>query len=189
MRLNWSVRFFCLIGVVALSACGQDSKRVSDEPLQVVSNFDLDSYLGRWYEIARFPFAIQETCHNTTATYASLSNGKIQVINECRKGGFEGELSRAEAKAWIEDPQEPAKLKVSFNFFMSLFGGADYWVIQLDEDNYEWAVVSEPEGRYLWILSRKAEMPTEQYEGIVESLKEDGFLVEYLQKTPQSWDE
>lgn len=173
-----------LLILVVLSGCSESSKRVSDKPLQAVSKVDLDRYLGKWYEIARFPFSIQEGCHATTATYSMRSDQKIDVLNECRMGAFDGGLSTANGKAWVVDRETGAKLKVSFNFFMGLFGGGDYWVIRLADD-YSYSVVSEPKGRYLWILSRTPEMSQAVYDSIVESLKADGFLVEYLQKTPQ----
>ncbi len=169
---------------VWISGCGESSKRKSDQPLQTVASVDLQKYLGTWYEIARFPFSIQEGCHATTATYSLRTDGKIDVFNSCRMGAMDGEASEAHGKAWIVDTASNAKLKVSFNFFMGLFGGGDYWIIRLAPD-YSYSVVSEPKGRYLWILSRNPQMSDALYQEILASLKGDGFLVEYLQKTPQ----
>ncbi len=173
-----------VIAGIGLSGCGESSKRVSNTPLQTVSNVDLDRYLGKWYEIARFPFSIQEGCVAITATYALRDDGKIDVLNECRMDSFDGEENIAQGKAWIVDRSTNAKLKVSFNFFMGLFGGGDYWIIRLADD-YSYSVVSEPKGRYLWILSRTPQLDSNIYETIIQSLKSDGFLVEYLKRTPQ----
>jgi apolipoprotein D and lipocalin family protein len=100
-------------------------------------------------------------------------------------GSFDGKINSAHGKAWIVDANTQAKLKVSFNFFMGLFGGGDYWIIRLADD-YSYSVVSEPKGRFLWILSRSPQMDANLYLSLVEDLKDEGFLVEYLQKTPQA---
>ena len=38
-------------------------------------------------------------------------------------------------------------------FFWPFSG--DYWVLDRGDD-YQWAIVGEPSGQYLWVLSRKA---------------------------------
>lgn len=167
-----------------LGGCAEDSKRISDHPLQSVSHVDLAQYVGIWYEIARFPFSIQDGCTATTATYSKREDGKIDVLNRCRMGTPDGEESIAKGTARVVDSVTNAKLKVSFNFFMGLFGGGDYWVIDLAPD-YSYAVVSEPKGRYLWILSRTPQMDEMIYAAIVARLKTDGFQTEYLLKTRQ----
>lgn len=182
---NWKTLICLAMTFGSLLGCGEKSKRKSSEPLESVSYVDLDRYLGLWYEIARFPFSIQEGCFDTTAEYSLLKEGEIKVVNTCLKGSFTGKPDVAKGSAKVIDKETNAKLKVSFNFFMGLFGGANYWIIDLDDD-YQYAVVSEPEGRYLWILSRTPKMEEKTYEEILDRLKEDGFQIEYLQKTPQS---
>lgn len=151
--------------------------------LDTVDYVDLSRYTGTWYEIARFPFGQQEGCYNTTANYQRNQDGTIKVTNRCRKGGFSGPESVAVAKAKVVDKTTNAKLKVKF-FILAPW--ADYWIIRLGE-NYEYAVVSQPNRKFLWILSRTPQMDPAQYEDIVESLKADQFPVERLQKTPQQW--
>jgi lipocalin len=54
--------------------------------LTAVPYVDLNRYTGRWYEIARYSNRFQRQCvGNVTATYSMLPNGKIEVVNECRK--------------------------------------------------------------------------------------------------------
>jgi apolipoprotein D and lipocalin family protein len=178
--MKWFSFLFCC----ALLGCGESSKRQSDQPLQAVSELDINRYQGKWYEIARFPFSIQEGCVATTATYTLREDGKLDVLNECRVGSVDGKLKQAQGVAELSDDPSNAKLKVSFNFFMGLFGGANYWVIDLAED-YSYAVVSEPKGRYLWILSRTPQLEQKIYDQIVDRLRANGFMVEYLQFTDQ----
>lgn len=175
-----------LISFIAVSSqgCGETSKRNSGTPLQAVEFVDLDKYLGDWYEIARFPFSIQDGCFGSQANYSKKNDGNISIINKCNMGAFDGQENVAEGKAWVVDKKYQAKLKISFNFFMGLFGGGDYWITHLAPD-YSYSVVSEPQGRYLWILSRTKKMDEDLYSEIVQKLKNDGYQVEYLQKTPQ----
>lgn len=155
-----------------------------DKPVEAVKYVDLQRYAGTWYEIARFPFTQQNGCHNTTATYTLNDDGTVKVTNRCRKGGFDGPESVAVAKAKVADPVSQAKLKVKF-FFLAPW--ADYWVIRLGDD-YEYAVVSQPSRKYLWILSRTPQMEATRYDEIVKGLQEDGFNMTRLEKTPQKWE-
>jgi apolipoprotein D and lipocalin family protein len=149
-------------------------------PLEVVPQVDLNRYMGVWYEIARFPFLAQEGCFATTATYALRPDGTVSVLNQCRKGSFDGQLSTAEGTARVVDARTNAKLTVTFFRIIS----GDYWVIDLGRD-YEYAVISVPDRKYLWILSRTPVLPDGVYRDILERLSAQGFDVQRLAKTPQ----
>jgi lipocalin len=115
----------------------------------VVKELDIERYLGKWYEIARFDHRFERGLVGVTAEYAFRKDGKIKVVNSGFKHTLDGKRSEAIGKAKIPDKREPAKLKVSFFWF---FYG-DYWVLELDND-YQWAVVGSSSDNYLWILSR-----------------------------------
>ncbi len=148
-----------------------------------VGHVDLEKYLGRWYEIARFPFKQQEGCHNTVAEYSKNEDGTIQVKNHCQKGSFKAPESIAIGTAHVVDAASNAKLKVRF-FELGPWG--DYWVIRLGE-HYEYAVVSQPSQKFLWILSRTPSMNRALYNDIVGDLNANGFDTSLLEKTPQDW--
>ena len=93
--------------------------------------------------------------------------------------GSEGELNEAIGKASIVDKRTNAKLKVQF--FWPFKG--DYWIIGLDED-YQYAIVSEPDRQYLWILSRSPSMDTQTLESLKAKIREKGFDLNYLINTP-----
>jgi apolipoprotein D and lipocalin family protein len=150
-------------------------------PLRTVSFVDLQRYMGTWYEIARYPHRFQEGCVGSTATYTLRDDGKVDVLNQCFKGGHEGKLAEARGKAWVVDSATNAKLKVSFFWPFS----GHYWIIDLDEQ-YTYAVVGHPDRTYLWILSRSPEMDTQVYNHIIEKLKgqsyDTGKLIRTLQE-------
>ena len=96
--------------------------------LEVVDSVDLSRYVGRWYEIARLPNRFEKKCADSvTADYALRPDGKIEVVNRCRKTN--GEYTTAKGKAKIVDKKTNAKLKVTF--FWPFYG--DYWIWTLTQ--------------------------------------------------------
>ena len=149
-------------------------------PLTVVDSVDLERYLGKWYEIASYPAWFQKGCSGSTAEYSLLPDGKIQVVNRCRKDSLDGPLKESKGKAEVAETATNAKLKV---WFFWPFKG-NYWIIDLDPD-YRWAVVGEPSRKYLWILSRTPTLAEAVYQGILERLKDKGYDPARLRKTAQ----
>ena len=90
-----------------------------------------------------------------------------------------GELNEAIGEAKVIDTSSNAKLEVQF--FWPFTG--DYWIIDLDE-NYEYAVISEPNRQYLWVLSRTPKMDEKIFLQVKQKIKEMGFDLSYLEKTP-----
>lgn len=116
-----------------------------------VGKFDLMSYLGKWYEIARFDHSFERDMQNVVAEYSLRDDGKVQVINS---GWKNGKFKYAEGKAIQPDEaSDPAHLRVSF----FLFFYSDYNVLMIDDD-YQVALVGSKSPDYLWILSRTPEL-------------------------------
>lgn len=160
------------------------------DDVRAVPDLDLDRYAGRWYEIARLPNRFQRDCAgDVTATYELREDGRIDVINRCRKEN--GETMMATGIARLASDEGPAsKLKVRFApAFLGFlpFVWADYWVIDLAPD-YSYAVVGHPNRDYLWILSRTHEIDDRLYEEIVARVAKQEFEVERLLRTAQSGD-
>lgn len=126
--------------------------RASAPPLASVERVDLALYAGLWHEAARLPNQFERNCVAATATYTPRDDGLVGVRNVCTKA--DGSTSDVDGRAKIVDAATNAKLKVSF--FGPFFFG-DYWVIDLAPD-YSWAIVGEPRGRYLWVLTRAAKV-------------------------------
>ena len=150
------------------------------QPLQTVPNVDLKRYLGKWYEIASYPQYFQKGCHCTTAEYTLSEKGYVIVENRCNKDSVNGKPSYIKGKAFVEEGSGSAKLKVQFFWPFK----AKYWIIDLADD-YSYAVVSHPNRKYLWILSRTPKMSDTVYQKIISRLKEKGFDLTKLQITQQ----
>lgn len=160
--------------------CLVDCRRAGEEkmPLQTVPHVDVHRYMGIWYEIAKYPNRFQKNCYAATATYSLRPDGGITVENRCRRGSPTGPEKSIRGRAWVTDSASNAKLKV--RFFWPFSG--KYWIIQLDEE-YRYAVVSEPKRRFLWILARRPILEEEVYQGILRLLEEQGFSVKRLERT------
>ncbi len=149
----------------------------------VVKELDIERYLGTWYEIARYDHKFERGLVGVTANYSFRDDGKIKVLNSGYKKTLNGKRSEAVGKARIPNPEEPAKLKVSF----FLFFYADYFVLELD-DNYKWAAIGSSSDNYLWILSRTPQMDESQYNELLNKLANRGYDVSKLIKIEQKPD-
>lgn len=132
---------------------------------------ELDRYMGKWYEIARYENRFEKGCEAVTAEYAKRDDGLIRVLNTCHKGAISGAQDSAEGKARIVEGSNGAKLEVSF--FGPFYLG-DYWVLDRADD-YSWSIVGEPSGKYLWLLARKPVLAEAEREKLVTRIKGLGY--------------
>lgn len=169
-----------LVGIAAYSAVP------AAEQLRTVPRVDLDRYVGRWYEVAKYPNRFQTQCAaNATATYRRRDDGAIQVRNRCLRA--DGTEEAVDGIARIVDAQSNAKLEVTFLprwlRWVPAFWG-DYWVIDLAPD-YSFAVVGEPKREYLWVLARTPTLDDDVLEGIRQRLRQQGYDPSRLERSPQ----
>jgi len=164
---------------MALGGCVFSRHAVGNTAVpQPAKSVELSSYLGRWFELARYEQRFQKNCEGVTADYAQRADGKISVLNRCRKR--DGTIKEANGKAKVVDAATGAKLKVSF--FGPFFG--DYWVLDHAED-YSWSIVGEPSGRYLWLLAREASPGTVRLDALIARAKALGYDTSMLRITSQ----
>ncbi|MEM9256345.1 MAG: lipocalin family protein [Pseudomonadota bacterium] len=117
--------------------------------VQPVSHFDLDQYLGEWYEIARLDHSFERGLTEVTARYSLRDDGGVKVVNR----GFDAsneQWREAEGRAYFVNSSTEGYLKVSF--FGPFYGS--YIVFELDPD-YRYAFVSGANTDYLWLLARE----------------------------------
>jgi len=148
-------------------------------PVVSVPSVNLARYSGKWFEIASFPMFFQRNCvGDTTAEYAPAKNDAIGVLNRCRT---ESGYDEAIGTATVVDGFGNSRLKVSFFWPFK----ADYWVIGLDPD-YRWAVVGNPDRKYLWILSRTPQLAATETAAALESARGQGYDLTQLRFTLQA---
>jgi apolipoprotein D and lipocalin family protein len=140
------------------------------ENITPVEGFELNRYLGKWYEIARLDHRFERGLSNVTAEYSLLENGDVKVLNS-GLASDDNTRKQAEGKARFVGDESTAHLKVSF------FGPfySSYVVFELDQDNYQYAFIAGYNKSYLWLLSRTPEVSDELVDRFVKRAGELGF--------------
>lgn len=123
------------------------------ENVKPVDNFNLEKYMGKWYEIARLDHSFERGLTQVTANYTLQDDGGIRVLN---RGYSEKEKAWKEAvgRAYFAGRPDQGYLKVSF--FGPFYGS--YVVFELDHENYQYSLVCGPDKSYLWLLARSSKI-------------------------------
>lgn len=141
--------------------------------VKVVDDFELEQYLGTWYEVARLDHRFERGLSNVTANYSLRDDGGVAVVNR----GFRsdtGEWDEANGKAYFVDAPNVGRLKVSF--FGPFYGG--YNVVAVDPARY--SLVVGPDRSYLWILSRTPSLEDIVLTELVAKAEKLGFATDEL---------
>jgi apolipoprotein D and lipocalin family protein len=168
MKNSWSIAkaatLLLLVGCTGIA-----------EGLQPVTDFELERYLGKWYEIARLDHSFERNLSQVTADYSLRQAGGVEVVNQ----GFNkksGKWEMITGKAFFMEKENVGSLKVSF--FGPFYGG--YHIIALDQQDYSYAMVTGPSRLFLWILSRNKTLDSSILEELVGKAKQWGFETDKL---------
>lgn len=137
--------------------------------IEPVQNFQLDRYLGKWYEVARLDHRFEEGLTNVTAEYIKRSDGGLRVVNR----GYavnESTWQEAEGKAYFAREHDEGFFKVSF--FGPFYGA--YVIFELDE-KYSHAFIAGNNRGYLWLLSRTPTVSEDVKSRFLEQATSKGF--------------
>jgi apolipoprotein D and lipocalin family protein len=140
-----------------------------------VTGFDVQRYLGLWYEIARLDHSFERGLERVQAHYSLAADGSIRVVNR----GFNplsNQWKEAVGKASFVADTSTGRLKVSF--FGPFYGA--YNIIALDQQHYSYALVCGPSRSYLWILAREPRLDAATKSSLVSKAKALGFETDNL---------
>ena len=140
-----------------------------------VDGFELNRYLGKWYEIARLDHSFERGLANITAEYSLREDGGVKVVNR----GFsavDNKWKEAEGKAYFVGSPQEGYLKVSF--FGPFYGA--YIVFELDKEDYQYAFITSYDKSYLWLLARTPTVSDEVLSRFVQKSGELGFATDKL---------
>ncbi|MBS0352770.1 MAG: lipocalin family protein [Proteobacteria bacterium] len=160
-----------LLITLSLAACST----MPPEGVHPVTSFDIDRYLGQWYEIARLDHSFERGLSDVNATYALQDDGSVKVINrgyDTRRQAWKEAIGRA----LFTGDKNTGSLKVSF--FGPFYGG--YHVVALDQQHYRWSLVAGPDRDYLWILARDTTLPADVRQQLLTQAQALGFATDKL---------
>jgi len=143
--------------------------------LRAVEGFEINRYLGTWYEVARLDHRFERGLESVSATYTLRDDGGVDVLNK----GWDakaGEWNLAQGKAYFVGQTDKGSLKVSF--FGPFYGG--YNIIELDKKDYAYSMITGPDRSYFWILSRTKKLPEATLQALIDQAKALGFATDQL---------
>ena len=164
-----------LVAVTLLTTVFQSGCTGIPDGTQAVTGFELDRYLGTWYEVARLDHSFERGMSNITANYSMRDDGGVSVVNRGYKVE-EGKWDEAKGKAYFIGDTDVGQLKVSF--FGPFYGA--YNILELDKDDYQYALISGPNRDYLWILARSPTLDQHIMSALVDKAKSLNFPTDEL---------
>lgn len=162
---------YCLLLLFSLiTACSQ-----IPAGLTVVDNFELNRYLGTWYEIARLDHRFERGLIDIHADYSLNNDGSVKIVNS----GFateQGQRQTAIGKAQFVDRPTLGSLEVSF--FGPFYSA--YNIIALDQIHYDYVMIAGADRDYLWILSRTPKLEQTILDQLINQANSLGFATDKL---------
>lgn len=165
-----------VLSTLLLSACTGMPAGVTP-----VKDFELNRYLGKWYEIARLDHSFERGLEQVSAEYSLRKNGSVKVVN---RGYSHTKKTWNESIGKAKFVQDVATGYLKVSFFGPFYGS--YVVFELDKQGYEYAFVSGPDLSYLWLLSRTKTIDPVIKQRFIQRAKEIGFNTEKLIFVKQS---
>lgn len=142
--------------------------------IKPVEGFELERYVGQWYEIARLDHRFERGLEQVTANYTLNEDGTVSVVNR----GFstdDQQWEDAQGKARFKGPSDIGHLEVSF--FGPFYG--DYVIFELDKEGYQYAFITGSENS-LWLLSRTPVVSQAMRDKFIKSISNHGYSAEEL---------
>ena len=167
--------FISRIVILLLLVTGFTACTGVPEGVTTVEGFQVERYLGKWYEIARLDHSFERGLIKVTADYSLREDGGIKVVNR----GFDPEKQEwqeAVGKAYFVGEPDVGQLKVSF--FGPFYGA--YNILELDKEAYQYSLVAGPDRSYLWLLARSPELEQPIIDKLVEKALSLGFPTDEL---------
>lgn len=165
--------------ILLLSVCYLPMSYAGSTP-KAIENLDLTKFAGTWYEIARLPNKYERDLVDVTSTL-KIKNGEMKLINRGserrsnkRKKILAGDVS-------LPDRNTPGRMKVKVFPFVSF----EYKVIDIDTENYQWAIITSDSREFLWLFARNPEISHSLYMNLVERARSMGFAVNKLERVSQ----
>ena len=162
---------YVMVLALCLGSCGAMPGNIKP-----VSDFELERYMGKWYEIARLDHRFERGLENVTATYSVMEDGTVKVANRGLSSKNK-EWNDAIGKARFAGDPNIGHLEVSF--FGPFYGPYVIFDLDKNKENYQYAFVASSE-KYLWFLSRTPTVSDEIKNKFLNAAQASGYNIEEL---------
>ncbi|ADG09395.1 hypothetical protein B7G68_04565 [Caulobacter segnis] len=129
-------------------------------------------YSGVWLELGRTPMWITDGCVAGSTTYTRLDERRVDVEDDCRKGGVDGKRKAIRGKGVIEDPGVNRRLKVSYLPFVTW----RYEVVETDPAG-AWFISASPDRKKVFLYARRP-LPQAQLDDLAQRARRAGYAGE-----------
>jgi len=150
--------------------------------MQTVEKVDIERFMGEWYVIGIIPNFIEKHAMNGIESYELLPNNEVKIDYRFTDSK-NGKVKHMQPKGWIYDDTTYAEWRVQFIWPVKF----PYLIIDLAED-YSYTVIGVPNRKFIWIMSRKPEIPDNTYQSILKRAEENGYDISKIVKMPQKWE-
>jgi len=151
-----------------------------------VVQLDYLRYEGRYYEIARLYNRRERRCaSDVVVTFVKRSDVDVSFINQCLQKDNTSRMAIGRLVTTGSD-QKPGELwfRADLIGWAPWFNGT-YRLIELAGD-FNYAMLGDPDGSGLWILSRTRKMDEQTYQRLVARAAERGYDTSKLIRTAQN---
>lgn len=183
--MNKKLLVIVAVAVAALTACQYNDANKTQRHTKpdfstiAVGNFDVNRYMGTWYEIARLDFFWEKNLQNVSATYTLKNDGSVEVDN---KGFDYMKQKNKQSIGKAKFVAEPTKAALKVSFFGPFYSG--YNVAKIDPE-YKYALIFGENRDYMWILSREKTIPDAIKQDFLNLARTNGYDTEKLVWTEQ----
>ncbi|XP_049530212.1 apolipoprotein D-like [Anopheles darlingi] len=160
---NYYLCLLCaLVGVVQGTIFERPCRTV-----EVVQDFQVDKYLGLWYDLEHYEASFEQNTDCVTAEYSRYEDGSIRVFNSAVRL-TDGLLYAVDGRAVLSYPEvDVLEAKLNVSFYGAPNDESNYWVLDTDYENYSIVWSCEPLGEdrsleYYWLLSRTPSLPEDE---------------------------
>jgi apolipoprotein D and lipocalin family protein len=166
--------FLAAVFIITLIGC------TTMTTLKTVPHVDLERFMGDWYVIANIPTFLEKNAYSAIESYRLDVDGTIATTFTFHEGSFDGPVKTYHPRGFVRDGESNAEWGMQFIWPIK----AEYLILYLNDD-YMQTVIGRSKRDYVWIMSRMASIPDDDYRRIIEFLNGIGYDTSKIQRVPQ----